>query len=135
MKIALVERFENKINKTDGCWLWKVSATKAGYGLFYFDGKLGLAHRFSYEFYNGPIGEGMSVLHSCDNPFCVNPEHLFLGSLKDNTQDMLKKKRFPNQNKTHCPYGHQYSGYNLYLNPKGHRVCRTCKRSRQKVAI
>ena len=135
MKMNAIERFENKVNKTENCWLWQSSMTKQGYGLFWFDGKCVLAHRLSFEFYNGPIGDGMCIMHSCDNPSCVNPAHLSLGTLKDNTQDMLNKKRFPNQNKTHCRNGHEYSGSNLYINPKGHRFCRACRRVEEKVEI
>jgi len=135
MKAPIIERFEKKFIKTDSCWLWTSSKTSQEYGLFWFDGKSRLAHRVAFEFYIGPIGEDMCVMHSCDNPSCVNPAHLSLGTLKDNTQDMLTKNRFPNQIKTHCPHGHEYAGNNLYINPKGHRVCRTCKYSRKMANI
>lgn len=103
----LAERFWSKVNK-DGpiqphvpelgpCWVW----TGAKYGSKWKYGFLGgcrgarnkLAHHLSWEMHCGPIPEGQWVLHRCDNPPCVNPKHLFLGTAKDNTQDMLKKGR------------------------------------------
>ena len=94
------ERFWNKVNRRgpDDCWEW-TAASKSGKWRY---GILGqpergsapeLAHRVSWELHHGPIPDGMNVLHRCDNPPCVNPNHLFLGTLKDNTHDMLKKRR------------------------------------------
>lgn len=75
---------------------WKAQTLPKGYGLFrrgsLQHGKV-LAHRFSYELQHGDIPVGMNVLHKCDNPRCVNPEHLFLGTQKDNVADMVAKKR------------------------------------------
>ena len=74
------------------CWEWKAFKFK-GYGRFYLNGKH-YAHRASWNLYNGQIPKGMCVLHHCDNPGCVNPEHLFLGTQLDNIKDMIKKGRF-----------------------------------------
>lgn len=76
-----------------GCLIWEASANPNGYGSYRKDGKLLLAHRVSYELTNGPIPEGICILHKCDIPSCVNPDHLFPGTKKDNTHDMINKGR------------------------------------------
>lgn len=118
-----MQRFWNKVEKTDGCWLWTASTFTDGYGKFKFDGKNRRAHRMSWIMENGEIPDGMVVLHSCDTPLCVNPAHLSLGTPKDNTQDMIKKNRQHNQIKTHCPRGHEYD----IANKNGSRACRNCR--------
>ena len=86
----------------NGCWLWSKVKTGAGYGHFTMKGKTILAHRYSWELRHGPIPKHKVVCHQCDNPACINPDHLFLGSLKDNSRDMVKKKRcHPRHGVTH----------------------------------
>lgn len=86
-------RFESKFKKSEGCWNWE-GGLVCGYGQFApRHGKNVRAHRFSYELYRGEIPTGMCVLHRCDNPRCVNPGHLFLGTNLDNTRDMIEKGR------------------------------------------
>jgi hypothetical protein len=85
-------RFWAKVNKTDDCWLW-TAATVAGYGAIGLRGKHIKAHRYSWELANGPIPDGLHVLHRCDNPPCVRPDHLFLGTHADNMADMSAKGR------------------------------------------
>lgn len=93
------ERFWAKVNKTESCWLWTGFLDKDGYGFIRqggAKGKMVRAHRFSWELTNGKIEEGMKVLHNCpggDNPSCVNPNHLFLGTQQDNIADMVIKGR------------------------------------------
>jgi|ERR1035437_282116 hypothetical protein len=89
--ISVEQRFWYKVQKPigEGCWIWTACKNTDGYGKM--DNKL--AHRISWIIHNGPIPEGMNVCHHCDNPPCVNPTHLFLGTYKDNTQDMVEKSR------------------------------------------
>lgn len=91
-------RFWKKVHKTSSCWLWTGSVDKGGYGrIWSIQSNTRLrTHRYSWELHNGPIPEGAQVLHNCpdgDNPACVNPNHLFLGSNNDNVADMMKKGR------------------------------------------
>lgn len=88
-------RFFNKVEPVteSGCWLW-TAATQQGYGRFGTDDrKTVLAHRYSWAVVHGSIPHGMHVCHKCDTPACVNPDHLFLGSDKDNIEDMYRKGR------------------------------------------
>ena len=90
------ERFENHIfmEPMSGCWLWMAAISKKNYALFTVQrGIKQLGHRASWEIYKGPIPKGMKVLHKCDTPPCVNPEHLFLGTMADNTHDACNKGR------------------------------------------
>lgn len=92
------ERFWNYVQKTETCWLWTGSRADTGYGVHWTDEKkLVGAHRYSYELHNGPIPEGLFACHHCDNPPCVNPDHLFPGTAEDNAQDMSRKGRWANQ--------------------------------------
>lgn len=92
-----IERFHQKYEKTNSCWVWTAGTRPNSKGALYGrhwtdDGKSIGAHRFSYLIHYGDPGE-MFVCHSCDNPLCVNPDHLFLGSHKDNMRDMVNKGR------------------------------------------
>ena len=125
-----IARFMSKIEfeTMSGCWLWACSTDKKGYGKFYLNGSQNnFAHRVSFVIHKGPLSNGKLVCHHCDNPSCVNPDHLFSGSYKDNHDDMRKKKRSRSHLITMCPRGHDYVGHNVYLTKNGHRVCRICK--------
>jgi hypothetical protein len=95
----IAERFWAKVKKASGdaCWEWQGGRTPdAGYGLFgvrFKPSRYVVAHRVSYELNCGPIPEGMKVCHKCDNPPCVRPDHLFLGTQADNVEDMRSKGR------------------------------------------
>lgn len=78
----------------ESCWIWKAGKLSGGYGHFEFGkGNYFLAHRFAYELYHGPIPLGLHVLHHCDTPSCTNPEHLFVGTHRDNMIDRARKGR------------------------------------------
>jgi len=91
--MAIEARFWPKVNKTQECWLWIGYRDARGYGRIMRQGKVCGTHRVSWEIHNGQIPEGMGVLHSCDNPPCVNPQHLFIGTQKDNMRDCTRKGR------------------------------------------
>lgn len=82
-----------KAAEPNGCWEWLLYKTQKGYGQYQWDGRLELTHRLAWILERGPIPIGMQVCHKCDNPSCVRPGHLFLGTAKDNTADMIKKGR------------------------------------------
>lgn len=88
-----MERFWSKVAKSDGCWLWQAATHRFGYGMFSLDGRTTTAHRVSWALTNGPVPGGLHVLHRCDVPACVRPDHLFLGTPTDNMQDCAKKER------------------------------------------
>lgn len=90
-------RFWSKVNKKsiNDCWIWKSYCNKFGYGSFYIKEQFYRAHRIAYSLKYGKIPKGIFVLHRCDNPSCVNPNHLFLGTQSDNMRDASQKSHFP----------------------------------------
>ena len=93
-KYKYMKRFFDKINKTETCWIWTAASRgKTGYGAFKLNGKVIDAHRVSYQIHKGDIPTSMHVCHTCDDRKCVNPEHLFLGTPKDNWQEGFDKGR------------------------------------------
>ena len=91
--IPIEDRFWPKVRKTASCWLWRGGTNGVGYGMILKGRSKVLAHRVSWEMEHGSLDPKARVLHRCDNPACVRPDHLFLGTMKDNMQDMLKKGR------------------------------------------
>ena len=80
----------------NGCWEWAGCKDGCGYGRINRDGKLVRLHRAAWEKENGDIPEGMCICHHCDNPSCINPSHLFIGTQKDNMRDRARKGRYNN---------------------------------------
>lgn len=85
----VAERFWSKVDRSGTCWLWTGALLKTGYGSIRIDGKAERAHRVAYRLSGGQIPDGLMLLHSCDNPRCVNPAHLLPGTRRDNTRDAI----------------------------------------------
>ena len=98
---AIAQRFWEKVDKSPGhgqrgdCWVWTAYRDRDGYGNFHIEAHPEKAHRVSYRISKGDIPAGIFVLHSCDNPPCVNPEHLSLGTVQDNSDQMVARGRAP----------------------------------------
>lgn len=129
-------RFWIKVKPVEsGCWEWQAGRDEDGYGQFGpTHGHCLRAPKFAYQQFVGDVPDGLIVMHTCDNPPCVRPDHLRLGTYAENTADMFRKGRHPGngyREKTHCKNGHPLSGENLEFQGAGHRKCRTCRRLTQ----
>lgn len=132
-------RFWAKVNKhtLSGCWEWTGARLKFGHGIFWTGDRKVVAHRWAYEDAKGPIPPGLIACHHCDNPPCVNPEHIFIGTHKDNSQDAIKKGRWvgkeiqllgaaAKRERTNCKRGHPLFGENLVVTKTRGRRCYIC---------
>ena len=127
-----IVKFESKVVRDDcmpdGCHIWTGYRNFRNYGLIRNNKKDVKAHRASYVIYKGDITHGLVICTSCDNPPCVNPAHLFLGTQAVNMRVAVIKGRNAALNNTHCPQGHEYLGDNLYIRPnRNERNCRMCR--------
>ena len=141
---TIEQRFWKKVYKTSGCWFWIASTDELGYGLFGLGGKLvKRAHVASWMLYNGPIEQGLIVMHKCDTPGCVRPSHLQVGTHKQNTQDAARKGnmglRSPRRIGNRFKCGHLAIGLNCRQYPirgvlrKSCRIChnKSCNKKRE----
>lgn len=127
-----LDRFHNSYTPepNTGCWLWDKKIHESGYAKFYINGKMKTASRWILS---AKIGRELSsnefACHKCDTPSCVNPDHLFVGTAKENMQDALRKNRMkprkPNGN--FCSNGHEYLEGNFRLIERNGKIVRSCK--------
>ena len=127
--------FWSLVDRTGECWIWVGRKTDLGYGLYCSKSRTRRAHRVAWELSFGSIPTGLSVCHSCDNPPCVRPDHILLGTQVENMADAANKSRLPKGRnhwagrKAHCPQDHLYDLANTGFS-RGERWCKTCARER-----
>lgn len=124
-----IERMWTRTVKRGECWVWTGTFSSLNYGQISYRNKMWATHRLSYTLHKGPIPAGMQVCHTCDNPTCWNPDHLWLGTASDNVSDSKAKNRHAMAAKTHCIRGHAYAEFG-YVQPNGKRKCAACDAGR-----
>lgn len=123
-------RFLNKINKTDGCWLWTGAVSTNGYGAFAYGGtKTAYAHRIALAGSGVVLEDAMVIDHLCRNRLCVNPDHLEQVPQRQNVNRGLQGAM-----KTHCPQGHPWIEENQYVRPNGRKMCLPCRNERNRIS-
>jgi hypothetical protein len=130
-----IDRFNKKYKKINDCWIWQNGKNNQGYGMFYFEHKMVLAHRWMYEFTKGDIPEKLGLDHLCRTPLCVNPNHL-----EPVTQWVNQQRGLINQykNRNCCSKGHKYKNgtYRIYKATtrtrfRNERICKICEDGRR----
>lgn len=134
----LAEKFWQRVEKGDDCWLWTGALKPTGYGTLSVSRKTYQAHRIAYELLVAPIPEGLQLDHLCRVRNCVNPEHL-----EPVTQTENIRRGQQGHGRTHCVHGHEYTPENTIVRKNGWRMCRTChsawgkdhyRRNRERIA-
>lgn len=127
MDARALTRWNAKVSRTSGCWLFTGCTKPDGYGRFFYEGKQALAHRVGYEHFVGPIPAGLSLDHLCRVRNCVNPAHLEPVTHAENVKRGIGPTAI-NATKTHCVHGHPFDEANTYIHPtRGDRTCRACR--------
>ena len=131
----MLERFSAKIARrgVGDCWPWIAGKNSHGYGTFWMDGSLHLAHRLAVVFDGRKIPDGMQVDHTCRNRLCCNPEHLRIVTPRQNSLENSESVAATNAAKTHCVHGHAFTPENTAI-WDGARRCKQCNRDRVKAA-
>lgn len=126
-RTGIIDRF--RLDESTGCWNWTGTFNKeSGYGQSHWKGRKVLAHRLAAMLWlRFDINSALRVLHRCDNPRCINPKHLFIGTLSANTVDSIAKGRHFQASKMVCKSGHPFDAQNTYMRPSGGRACKICK--------
>jgi hypothetical protein len=140
-RVPMDQRFWERVQKTDTCWLWLGPPGDKGYGQLSTPGGVSgrriLVHRFSAMLHFGMFDRRLMVLHHCDVRLCVNPAHLYLGTAADNWRDTLERSNHPGNGRgkwTHCIRGHLFTSADTRSDGRGKRRCRTCKRELDRLA-
>jgi len=123
-----------QVGELDECWNWTAYRDENGYGRFSVNGRYVLAHRFAYEALRGPIPQGLEPDHLCRNHACENPWHMELVTHRVNTLRGIGPTA-QHAVKTHCLRGHPFNTVNTRVRPNGSRLCRACKRERNRLGI
>lgn len=130
-----VDRYKRRcVENERGCWVWQgFCCPEWGYGMTSYRNKSTRVHIIMWKLIRGPYEKGLVVRHKCDNPPCCNPDHLEIGTHRDNVHDRMRRGRDHKSNLTHCPKGHPYEGEHLQIDRHGYRHCKTCARIKQRI--